>query len=978
MALAGNEGGIKIMNPDRMQEIERLYDKVLEREPSQRKSFLEQKCAGDESLRQAVELLLDRKTEVEGFLKAPAMDVAARALAQDQSHDPQPDLVGRSLLHYHVKEKIGEGGMGEVYRARDSHLNRDVAIKVLPDIFSGDRERLARFDREAKLLASLNHPNIAGIYGFEEAENRRFLVMELVEGKTLAARIARGPIPVDEALEVCRQIAEGLEAAHEKGVIHRDLKPANVKITPEGKVKILDFGLAKAFQGEIAAADASHSPTLTDQMTRPGVILGTAAYMAPEQAKGKAVDKRADIWAFGCILYECLTGKRPFEGETVTESIAAILMREPDWQVLPENTPPIVRRLLRRCLEKDRKRRFESAADARLEIEETRESPVELTGVPSSTHISRRMALLLSVGALVLGAAIAAVGFWVLKPSPPQPSAQSPAHVEINLPPGVQLVNGNCPPLALSPDGGRLVYMGTRGGLQQLFIRPLDSQEAKPLPGTEGAESPFFSPDGEWIGFFAGGKLKKVSVAGGTALPLCDSGGVGGATWGSDNTIVFSSSAASGLLRVSAAGGKPDILTNADRTKGECSHRWPEFLPGGKALLFTVMTGPGWDEYQIEALRLDTGEKRIVLRGGHTGRFVPTGHLVYYRAGTLLAVRFDPVRLEVIGSVPKTVTEGVRESTTITGAEYSLSATGSLAYVPTIRQFDRRLLWVDRKGTIQPLPAPLRNYWSTSISPDGRRAAIVIMSGTYDIWIYDMERGTLSRFTTEGGSNQTPLWTPDGKHLTYQGYRAGLRNIFRKTADGTGDEERLTTGENSQSPASWTPDGKWLAYYDASPTTSNDIWMLRLDGERKREPFLRTPFNESSARFSPDGRWLAYQSNESGRFEIYLQPFPGPGGKWPISTEGGTTPRWAHNGNELFYRNGNKMMAVDIKTEPTFTAGKPRLLFEGQFEASYDVSQDGQRFFMIQFVELERPATQINLALNWLEELKRLVPTGKK
>jgi serine/threonine protein kinase/Tol biopolymer transport system component len=880
--------------------------------------------------------------------------------------------------HYEVLEKLGQGGMGEVYRALDKNLGRQVAIKILPEEFSTDLERLARFEREAKLLGTLNHPNIAAVYGFEEAAGLRFLVLELVDGVTLQTRLNRGALQMDEALDTCRQVAEGLEAAHERGVVHRDLKPGNIMITLEGKIKILDFGLAKASGRETADRDGEKSPTITENMTAPGVILGTAAYMSPEQSRGKPTDKRTDIWAFGCILFECLTGKRAFEGETITETLAAILKSEPDWQNLPAATPQKVGDLLRRCLKKEPRERWHDIADARLEITESRQAPVESGRVPSSPRISRRSALLLSVGTLVLGAALATVAVWSLKPLPPQPSAQSPAHVAINLPAGDQLVAANAPPLALSPDGNHLVYVATHGGVQQLFARPLNSQEAKPLPGTEGAEAPFFSPDGQWIGFFAGGKLKKTSISGGIALPLCDAGGIGGATWGSRGTIVFAPSPTSGLLQVSAAGGKPEILTTLDRAKGEYSHRWPQFLPGGKVLLFSVMNGPGWGEYHIAALRLDTGERRIVLRGGNAGRFVPSGHLIYYRAGTLLAVAFDPAFLEVAGNAPVTVAEDVRESVSTTGAEYSFSAAGSLAHISARRQFEGRLVWVDRKGTIEPLPVPPRNYSRPSLSPDGRRIAVENWADTYEIWIYDLERGTLSRFSTEEGSSQAPIWTPDGKRLTYQGYRAGFRNLFWKPADNTGDEERLTEGENGQVANSWSPDGKWLAFYDVSPTTGSDIWMLRLAGERKQEPFLKTPFNERFPRFSPDGRWVAYQSDESGRVEVYVQPFPGPGGKWRVSTEGGASPCWARDGRELFYYYGNKMMAVEVKTEPTFTAGKPRLLFEGQFNSYYVVSPDSRRFLMIQAVEPEQPVTRIDLVLNWFEELKRLVPVGKK
>ncbi len=887
---------------------------------------------------------------------------------------------GTKLGPHEVLAAIGAGGMGEVYRARDTKLEREVAIKVLPEVFARDPERLARFRREAQLLASLNHENIAQIYGLFEANGIHYLAMELVPGPTLGERIKAGPVEIEEALRICVQIAAGLEAAHEKTVVHRDLKPANVKVTPQGKVKILDFGLAKAMAGDSSAevydSQAPTAPTEPPKgvgATIPGTVMGTAAYMSPEQARGQKADRRTDIWALGCILYELLTAKRTFPGETFTEIAAGILKGEPDWLALPAETPANIRLLLRRCLQKDLQKRFHSAADVGIQLEDALAAPAG-AGQAVVAPAKGWLRIIPWGVAFLAGAIITGLAVWKLKPTP-MAITQAPAHVTIALPPGDRLAAQDYPPVALSPDGSHLVYGAIHNGVQQLFARAMDSNEVKPLAGTEGSDSPFFSPDSQWVGFFAGGKLKKVSIAGGTAQTLCDSGANGGASWGTDDTIVFAPTNSSGLMRVSAAGGTPQVLTTLDRAKGEVGHRWPQFLPGGKALLFTLVTGPGWDERHTAVLRLETGERRVVLRGGNTARFVPTGHLVYYRAATLLAVPFDLARLEVTSSSPITIADGVVESASAFGAEYSFSAAGLLAYIPASpRQFERHLVWVDRKGEIEPLSAPPRPYDSVALSPDGRQIAVDIRSDTAALWIHDLARGALTRVTTEG-SSQNPIWTPDGKRIAYRGTRAGFRNLFLRTVDGTGTEERLTTGENLQTPISWSPDGKWLAFRETSPTTGFDIWILQVEGERKQQAFLRTPFNEANAVFSPDSRWLAYQSDESGRNEVYVQPFPGPGGKWQISTEGGSNPRWARNGRELFYRNGNKMMAANIKTEPTFTAGKPRLLFEGQFAAGGgDVSPDGQRFLMIQAVEPEQPATQINVVLNWFEELKRKAP----
>jgi eukaryotic-like serine/threonine-protein kinase len=888
--------------------------------------------------------------------------IAVRGLPVERS-----SMIGKTISHYRVIEQLGKGGMGEVFLAEDTNLKRQVALKVLPDTFAADPERLARFEREAKLLASLNHPNIADIHGLEKTESGPLLIMELVEGETLAQRISRGPLPVDETLEICRQIAEGLEAAHEKGVIHRDLKPSNIKVTPEGKVKILDFGLAKAFAGENEVSQSADSPTLSAAATMRGVILGTAAYISPEQAKGKAVDKRTDIWAFGCVLYELLTGKQAFSGESVAEILAAVLHQEPDWRLLPNSTPSI-RLLLRRCLEKNPARRFRDVADVQIQIEEIQEGSV--TDEPSRAQGKNGQRALPWVFGVLAAALATGLTVWKLKPAPPT-TAQPPVHVVISLPPGDRLAQARP---VVSPDGSHLVYAAIRGDVQKLFVRALDSFEPRSIPGTEGATCPFFSPDGLWIGFFAGGKLKKVSISGGAPITLCDAGGPasGGAAWGPDDSIVFAPSNDSGLWRISAAGGKPQVLTTVDRSKGEFSHRYPQFLPGNKGLLFVTMTGFGWDQYHIFMQSLDTRERRLVVPQGHTGSYIPTGHLVYGRAGTLAAVPFDPDHPDTRGA-PVTIAEGIRELG-VPGAEYSCSATGVLAYVPAgPRQYERRLVWVDRKGEVEILPVPLKAYGGTALSPDGRQAAVYVESNAGDIWIYDLTRGAWTRFTTEEGGSQNAVWTPDGKRIVYTGFRAGFRNLFWRAADGSGAEERLTKSEHQQAPFSWSPDGTVLAYTDADPFGGMAVWTLRPGRGGNPESLLDNSARQP--RFSPDGRWLAYTSDTTGRLEIYVQPFPGPGKKWQISTDGGEEMRWAPNGKELFYRIGNKMMAVDITTEPVFAAAKPRLLFERQFSArGFEVSPDGRRFLMVQAVEPELPATQINLVLNWFEELKRRVP----
>jgi eukaryotic-like serine/threonine-protein kinase len=889
---------------------------------------------------------------------------------------------GTRLGSYEVLAQIGAGGMGEVYQAHDTKLGRDVAIKVLPEAFAHDADRLSRFQREAKMLAALNHPNIATIHGLEQSGETSYLVMELVSGETLAERVKAGPLGIEEALKIAVQIAEALEAAHEKNIIHRDLKPANVKVTPEGKVKVLDFGLAKAFAGDPANDDPFNSPTLSAAATMQGTILGTAAYMSPEQARAKAVDKRTDIWAFGCVLYELLTGKQAFQGEATTEILAAVLKEEADWNRLPPSTPTKIRDLLRRCLQKDKTLRMQAAGDVRIEVHEALTIPAtaEPTAPAKGIRALGPRPLILGVGGLLLVAAIASLATWNLKPSPPQPVSRT----VITLPPGQQLAGmENGPAVALSPDGSHFAYVATQGGSQQIYIRAMDTLEATPIIGTEGGTEPFFSPDGQWLGFFAGGMLKKVSMSGGAALSLGVASSPRGANWGSQGMITFAPQNISAIQQVPDAGGTPQPLTRFE--KGDASQRWPEFLPGDKAVLFA--TGPNAINFtiaQVTVQAVGTGERRNLVQGGMNPRYAPSGHLVYAQGGNLMAVPFDPKRLTTTGTaVP--VVEGVLQSPVSGAAQYGFSSTGSLVYVPgSVQSAQSRLVWVSRNGAEQPLAAPAHAYMIPRLSPDGRRVAVSITEQESHIWLYDLPRETLTRLTFEGNANTGPVWTPDGKRIAFNSNKEGATNIFWQLADGSGGLERLTTSEYLHAPMSWSPDGQLLAYFEVNPATQRDIWVLRMS-DRKAQPFLRTQFDEAVPQFSPDGRWLAYISNETGRHEIYVQPYPGPGGKWQISTEGGTEPAWNRNGRELFYRSGNKMMAVDIATQPGFSAGTPRMLFEGRYipapfpTTNYDVSPDGQRFLMIKPSEQEQAAsTQINVVLNWFEELKRRVPTGTK
>jgi serine/threonine-protein kinase len=889
--------------------------------------------------------------------------------------------------------------MGEVYRARDTKLGRDVAIKVLPEVFAENKERLARFEREARLLASLNHPNIGAIHELEESDGVHFLVLEFVPGETLAERIKRGQIPLEEALPLFKQIAEGLEAAHEKGVIHRDLKPANIKVTPEGKVKVLDFGLAKALAGEAVVQDLSQSPTLTREATELGVLLGTAPYMSPEQARGKEVDKKTDIWAFGCCLYEALTGKTAFLGETVTDTIAKIVEREPDWEAIPATNPALVRSLLRRCLHKDTSCRLHDIADARIEIEEAANEPVAVGDVRFPTTGLSRKALTYALVALAALAALAVgVAVWYLKPPAPRPVTKVLAGVEpaewlgTTHPGTVWTSEGlSRTAMAFSPDGRHLVYgAGDTEGLHRLYLRPMDESEAVPIPGTEAAVGPFFSPSGQWIGFWADGNLMKVPIDGGPPVSLCDAGRAFGASWGPNDTIVFGQQTG-GILQVSAGGGAPEAITTL--AEGEWSHRLPHILPDGESILFTVMKGDRrWYETKIMAKSMETGEQKVLVENGADARYAPTGHLVFARLGTLMAVSFDAARLEVTGG-PVGVIAGVKQAVNVRGgtardtgaAQFNFSASGSLAYVPggIFPDVEKSLVWVDREGAAEPLRAPLAPYVYPRLAPDGKRVAVGTLSLEMDIWVHDISREASTRLTLEKGRDSSPVWTPDGTRITFNSDRTGRSNIYWIPADGSGSVERLTTVEPSY-PASWSPDGQVLAFLHLASEGNYDIWVLPLEGEPR--PFIQSPFNETHPTFSPDGHWLAYRSLKSGRSEVYVTPFPGPGPEHQISTDFGRDPAWAPDGRELFYiiTHGDRsrsMMAVDITTDPTFTAGRPRELFREKYVSTsrlrnYDVTPDGRRFLMVQDVSPpEEVVTELHVVLNWFEELKRLVPT---
>jgi len=882
---------------------------------------------------------------------------------------------GTRLGVYEVISLLGAGGMGEVYRAMDTKLRREVAIKVLPPKFVHDRERLARFEREARLLAALNHPNVAALYDLETWDETQFLVMELVSGVGLREKLHGEPLSVREALTIFHQIALGLEAAHQKGIVHRDLKPENVKITPENVVKVLDFGLAKAFEPEAAPGDPLEAPTGSFKSAAE-VVLGTLAYMSPEQARGHTVDKRTDVWAFGCCLFEALGGHHPFARETASDIVAAVLSVEPDWDELPRNTPRGIKSLVRRCLRKDANHRLHDIADARIEIGEA----LALAGSsPYEVPLRRRWQRAIPwISTAVLAVALGGV-LWRGGARGP---ASSPAvrRFSILLPPTAPLALGSAPALALSPDGTRLVYVGQRGDKSQLYLRTLEQVEPTAIPGTEAGSAPFFSPAGDWLGFFADGKLKKVPLMGGPPVVVAEGPTPRGAAWGAGDAIAMAPLATGGLQLLYGSGGAPKSISTLDGERPQKSHRWPMFLPGGKDLVITTWDGSRFD---VELLRLETGARKLLIEDASDARYAPTGHLVFLRGTALFAAPFDLRRREVTGE-PVQVLDAVRADAPSGAAFFTFHADGMMVYVPAgsaseVNPGTARLFGVDRNGAAKALAEIRRAFQLPRLSPrEGNRLLVTVSEGERtDLWVYDLARGTLSRLTYEG-ANAAGIWTPDEKRVTFSSDRGGVFNLYWQPADGGRAVERLVTSPRPQFPVSWSPDGQTLAVTEVHPSTGLDIWTLSLKGPRKLEPFLVTTFSESGAKFSPDGRFIAYVSNESGQDEVYVRGYPD-GEKLQISDGGGTEPVWSKAGQELFYRNRDWLMTVSIETATQLAPGKPRFLLEAPYDAAgpgdanYDVTPDGRTFVVVQS-EQESTTTELGVILNWFEYLTGRVP----
>jgi len=901
---------------------------------------------------------------------------------------------GTRLGVYQITAQIGEGGMGQVYRATDTKLKRQVAIKTLPPSVAADHDRLARFQREAEVLASLNHPHIAAIHGLEDGDGVKALVMELVEGDDLSQRLARGPIPLDEALPIAKQLAEALAAAHEQGIIHRDLKPANIKVRADGTVKVLDFGLAKAMEPADSAPHVSRTPTITaPAKTQAGVILGTAAYMSPEQARGRPIDKRADIWAFGCVLFELLTGKPAFVKDNVSDTLAAVLGTEPDWSLLGPAVPSSLRLLVQRCLEKDRQRRIGDISTAIFLLNEPQMTvpalnPGTATAPARRGRAGRRLAV---VAAILLAAVGGGAAVWL------QTRPATRRVVRLAIPasgPSALSVSGR--EMAISPDGTHVAYVGNNG--RQLFVRAFDQTDSVPLAGVDFPGSVFIKPDGQWVGFVGEFVLRKVATNGGAVQDLLKLGARSmlGATWGERGTIIFATERTStGLEQISEDGGATTVLTRPNRDRGEDYHAWPAFLPGGQAVLFTILHTGSIDSAEIAVLDLSTGTHKVILRGGSAARYLPSGHLVYGAAGSLRAVAFDLERLEVRGTPVPVVPQLL---TTPNGAaDFDVASDGTLVYVRGgIEEPARTLVWVDRQGREEPIPAPVRAYLYLRISPDGTRVAIDVRDQERDIWLWEFARRTLTRFTFAPRPDRFPVWSFDGRRVLYTSERpdtpagAVTRNLFSQASDGTGVPEQLTrnTTTADKAPTGVSPDGAWVILRDGEPQ-GFDVSRLALGSDHRIEPLVHTPFSEQNGEVSPDGRWLAYQSNDSGRSEIWVRPYPDVnGGRWLVSAGGGLQPLWSRDGKdaELFYRDlSGDLMRVAVERGSGWAVGATTKLFgAGQyyfgageaFGRTYDISLDGRRFLMIKDVARDQSsAPTILVVQNWFDELKALVPT---
>jgi Tol biopolymer transport system component len=900
-------------------------------------------------------------------------------------------MIGTKLAQFEITSKLGEGGMGEVWLASDTKLDRQVALKVLPADFADDADRMARFEREAKVLASLNHNNIAHLYGLEtiasdadtDARRTTFLVMELVEGDDLSLLIERGAVPADEAVRIALQIAEALEAAHEQGIVHRDLKPANIKVRPDGTVKVLDFGLAKAWDTQHNDASLSLSPTLTQHATAAGLILGTAAYMAPEQAAGIAADRRADIWAFGVVLWEMLTGHKLFEGETVSHVLASVLKDEIDVAELPDETPPRVHELLERCLRKKPRERLQAIGDARIVLEEELSDPGGGGAVASSVvdvadaGVSRRAGRIpWALAALGAVAAVALAAWIVLQ----QPSEAPVVRFTIDPPPetSFDLEPVRPGPVVVSPDGTKLVFSAVDAeGTDRLWIRTLDEVEARPLTGTENAQYPFWAPDSRHIGFFDGSSLKRVDSSGGLPLTLCGAPNGKGGSWGPDGTIVFAPDSDTPIHAVSQAGGESEPVTVFDEDRGDDSHRHPWFLPDGRRFLYLARFPEGSASGQAIMVGSLDGDPAVEVGRSPAAAAYASGHLLYMRESTLMARPFDPSSLEFDGEAVPVVEQVALLASGTARAVFSPSETGTLVTQSGVAQAGAILKWRDRSGElIADVGEPDRLY-AVELSPDDSLAVVVIgdpESGNGDLWILELERGLLTRFTSDEGDEYSPLWSPDGSEIVYTVADGGTYRLVRKAVESSGAGDVLLESESNRVATGWGPGGQSLLVSAERKGTGWDQLVLELDGEPETKDLIVTEFAEGVGRLSPDGGWILYQSNASGRFEVYVQPYPGPGRTLRASTAGGLWPRWSADGTEIYYQTfAGMLMAVPVRSAGSGLTLAPAVeLFSGPSiddGGKYDVTADG-RFLVVEPIAEQQPEPVVVL-MNWPAVLDR-------
>lgn len=961
------------MTPERHQRIGQLYLQVLEWPPEQRASLLASACPDDPALRRDVESLLRHDVDQATIVDAHALDVLGRTLAEGQSQS----WAGRQVGHYQIAETLGRGGMGHVYRARDLRLDRDVAIKALPLLYSADAVRLHRFEQEARTAGQLNHPNVLTVHDIGVHEGAPYIVTELLEGVELREKLVRGPLPLRIALDYAVQVVRGLAATHARGIVHRDLKPENLFVTPDRRVKILDFGLAKLTAPWPASGAAPSEAGRA--LTVPGLIVGTIGYLSPEQLRGDQADHRADIFAFGVILYEMLTGRRPFERESAVDTVAAILREEPlAVGGLNPATPAMLERIVHRCLEKDPGARFQSAADLEIALEALSSSAAASALVsnadrgPSTAASGRRLSRVGRTAAwMVVSLVSAAIGAiaWQVRSTVPrlvEPVARFDLPFEV-----AALVPSN---LEVSPDGRYIAYVTSRLGVATLFLHHLANVDPTPIATIEDGRDPFFSADSQWLGFFADGKMKKVPVRGGAAIALAEAPSGRHASWDANGTIVFAPVGRSGLFQVSDQGGAPANLTTPDPARSETSHAEPHWLPGGRAFVY-VARGETMSDIMVMAYSLEDGTTRTLVKGDSSPRYLPSGHLVYLQDETLMAAPFDPSRLALLGtSVP--VVERV--------TAYSVSAQGLLIHAPPAPDAtsanSTRLVWVNREGAAEPVRnAPARGYSSPRISPTGRHIVLAIQeAGEAHIWTFDLTRDVLTRLTFEG-RNLWPVWSHDGRHVIYASNRAPTSwDLFRKSADGTANEELLLAKPDLQIPHSSSKDDAALSVSEFT-ATGTSAWMFSMRDKTLR-PLVS---NARSPSLSPDGRWVAYTSNESGRDEVYVRPTSGAPGRWQISTDGGLEPVWARSGAEIFYRERDKMLVVSVETGAALRHTAPRTLFTGQYNLDplkdkplFDVTPDGQRFLMLK-AENRPVASRLHAVLNWHSELEQVMSESR-